>query len=71
MQVLKSSRRSFMKWVAAAPLLSQIAAADLYAKAAERSRQRSSAKCLHSPGGKDRHQLPRHVDLSEWVSGVS
>src|SRR3984893_673222 len=34
MQVLKSSRRSFMKWAAAAPLLSQIAVADLYAKAA-------------------------------------
>src|SRR6202142_4620399 len=34
MQVRKSSRRSFMKWAAAAPLLSQIAVADLYAKAA-------------------------------------
>ena len=34
MHVLNSSRRSFMKWVAAAPLLSQIAVADLYAKAA-------------------------------------
>jgi uncharacterized pyridoxal phosphate-dependent enzyme len=34
MDVLKSSRRSFMKWAAAAPLLSQIAVADLYAKAA-------------------------------------
>ena len=34
MHVLNSSRRSFMKWAAAAPLLSQIAAADLYAKAA-------------------------------------
>ncbi len=34
MQVLNSSRRSFMKWAAAAPLLSQIAVADLYAKAA-------------------------------------
>src|ERR1700739_260772 len=31
---LNSSRRSFMKWVAAAPLLSQIAVSDLYAKAA-------------------------------------
>jgi uncharacterized pyridoxal phosphate-dependent enzyme len=34
MHVLKSSRRSFMKWVAAAPLLGQIAVTDLYAKAA-------------------------------------
>ena len=34
MQVVNSSRRSFMKWVAAAPLISQIAVADLYAKAA-------------------------------------
>jgi len=34
MQDLNSSRRSFMKWVAAAPLLSQIAVSDLYAKAA-------------------------------------
>jgi uncharacterized pyridoxal phosphate-dependent enzyme len=34
MDVLKSNRRSFMKWAAAAPLLSQIAVADLYAKAA-------------------------------------
>src|SRR5579863_764394 len=34
MQVLNSRRRSFMKWAAAAPLLSQIAVADLYAKAA-------------------------------------
>ena len=34
MHVLNSSRRSFMKWAAAAPLLSQIAVADLYAKAA-------------------------------------
>jgi uncharacterized pyridoxal phosphate-dependent enzyme len=34
MQTLKSSRRSFMKWAAAAPLLSQIAVSDLYAKAA-------------------------------------
>src|SRR5271169_2507265 len=34
MHVMKSSRRSFMKWVAAAPLLGQIAVADLYAKAA-------------------------------------
>jgi uncharacterized pyridoxal phosphate-dependent enzyme len=34
MQTLNSSRRSFMKWVAAAPLLSQIAVSDLYAKAA-------------------------------------
>jgi len=34
MQVMKSSRRSFMRWVAAAPLLSQIAVTELYAKAA-------------------------------------
>jgi uncharacterized pyridoxal phosphate-dependent enzyme len=34
MHVMKSNRRSFMKWAAAAPLLSQIAVADLYAKAA-------------------------------------
>src|ERR1700728_474402 len=34
MQVPNSSRRSFMKWAAAAPLLSQIAVSDLYAKAA-------------------------------------
>src|ERR1700733_3947801 len=34
MYSLNSSRRSFMKWVAAAPLLSQIAVSDLYAKAA-------------------------------------
>jgi uncharacterized pyridoxal phosphate-dependent enzyme len=34
MHVMKPSRRSFMKWAAAAPLLSQIAVADLYAKAA-------------------------------------
>src|SRR5277367_3986392 len=34
MQVVKSSRRSFMKWAAAAPLLGQIAVSDLYAKAA-------------------------------------
>ena len=34
MQVLKSNRRSFMKWAAAAPLLGQIAVTDLYAKAA-------------------------------------
>jgi hypothetical protein len=34
MQVPNSSRRSFMKWAAAAPLLSQIAVANLYAKAA-------------------------------------
>jgi len=34
MQLLTPNRRSFMKWVAAAPLLSQIAATDLYAKAA-------------------------------------
>src|SRR5271170_6852404 len=34
MHDLNSSRRSFMKWVAAAPLLSQIAASDLYAQAA-------------------------------------
>lgn len=34
MNSLNSSRRSFMKWAAAAPLLSQIAASGLYAKAA-------------------------------------
>ena len=34
MHVMKSSRRSFMKWAAAAPLLGQIAVTDLYAKAA-------------------------------------
>jgi seryl-tRNA(Sec) selenium transferase len=34
MRVLKSSRRSFMKWAAAAPLLSQIAVRDLYSQAA-------------------------------------
>jgi uncharacterized pyridoxal phosphate-dependent enzyme len=34
MQAPNSSRRLFMKWVAAAPLLSQIAVSDLYAKAA-------------------------------------
>jgi seryl-tRNA(Sec) selenium transferase len=34
MHMTNSSRRSFMKWVAAAPLLSQIAARDLYAQAA-------------------------------------
>src|SRR6202046_2937720 len=34
MHVLNSSRRSCVKWAAAAPLLSQIAVADLYAKAA-------------------------------------
>ena len=34
MHSLSSSRRSFMKWVAAAPLLGQIAASDLYAKMA-------------------------------------
>src|SRR6204780_5886386 len=34
MHSLNSSRRSFMKWAAAAPLLSQIAMSDLYAKAA-------------------------------------
>ena len=34
MQIVKSSRRSFMKWAAAAPLLGQIAVTDLYAKAA-------------------------------------
>ena len=34
MHVPNSSRRSFMKWAAAAPLLSQIAVSDLYAKAA-------------------------------------
>src|SRR5271157_2388941 len=34
MHVINSSRRSFMKWAAAAPLLSQIAVANLYAKAA-------------------------------------
>jgi len=34
MQVLKPSRRSFMKWLAASPLLGQIAVTDLYAKAA-------------------------------------
>jgi uncharacterized pyridoxal phosphate-dependent enzyme len=34
MYALKPSRRSFMKWAAAAPLLGQIAVSDLYAKAA-------------------------------------
>src|ERR1700723_3036485 len=34
MYAMKPSRRSFMKWAAAAPLLSQIAVTDLYAKAA-------------------------------------
>lgn len=34
MNVPNYSRRSFVKWVAAAPLLSQIAVSDLYAKAA-------------------------------------
>src|SRR5262249_9104060 len=34
MYVLKSSRRSFIKWVTAVPLLGQIAVSDLYAKAA-------------------------------------
>lgn len=34
MNVPNHSRRSFVKWVAAAPLLSQIAVSDLYAKAA-------------------------------------
>src|ERR1700677_177049 len=34
MQVPNPSRRSFMKWVAASPLLGQIAVADLYAQAA-------------------------------------
>ena len=34
MHVTNSNRRSFMKWAAAAPLLGQIAATDLYAKAA-------------------------------------
>src|ERR1700735_1557702 len=34
MYTVSPNRRSFMKWVAAAPLLTQIAASDLYAKAA-------------------------------------
>ena len=34
MYTVNSNRRSFMRWVAAAPLLSQIAVSDLYAKAA-------------------------------------
>jgi L-seryl-tRNA(Ser) seleniumtransferase len=34
MYVLKSTRRSFIKWVTAAPLLGRIAASDLYTKAA-------------------------------------
>lgn len=34
MRLLTPNRRSFMKWAAAAPLLGQIAATDLYAKAA-------------------------------------
>ena len=66
-----SSRRSFVKFLAAAPLLSQIAARDLYAQAATAMGSRCKAKCLHPPRGEDRHQLPRHLDLSEWVSGVS
>ena len=44
MQFLNSSRRSFMKWAAAAPLLSQIAVSDLYAKAASAVGKRPSTK---------------------------
>src|SRR5713101_147445 len=34
-----------------------------------RDRQRTPAECIRSLGCEDRHQLPRHVDLPEWVSG--
>jgi len=71
MYSLNSSRRSFMKWVAAAPLLSQIAVSDLYAKAASAVAKDPRQNVYRPLWGKDRHQLPRNVDLPQWLSGVS
>ena len=59
-----SSRRSFIKLMAAAPLLSQIAARDLYAQAATAMGAGGKQNVYTRLGSKDRHQLPRHLDLS-------
>src|ERR1700683_3823080 len=52
MYAMKPSRRSFMKWAAAAPLLSQIAVTDLYAKAASAVGKDPRQNCYARLGGK-------------------
>ena len=66
-----SSRRSFVKLLAAAPLLSQIAARDLYAHASTAMGMGAKAERLFPARGEDSHQLPRHVDLSQWLAWSS
>ena len=68
---LGSSRRSFMKLAAAAPLFSQIAAQDLYAQAARCNRQGAAAKHICQAGSQNHHQLPGHLDVPEWFAGIS
>ena len=67
MKIGNSSRRSFVKVLAAAPLLTQIAARDLYAQAATAVGRDPRQNIYARLGRQDGHQLPGHVDLSQWV----
>ena len=66
-----SSRRSFVKLLAAAPLLTQIAARDLYAQATTAMGGCGLPERLLTAGRENSDQLPRHLDLSQWLPGVS
>ena len=66
-----SSRRSFMKLAAAAPLLSQIAAQNLYAQAATAIGKAPRQNVYSPPGSEDRYQLPWHLDLPQRIARIS
>jgi hypothetical protein len=62
-----SSRRSFVKLLAAAPLLTQIATRDLYAQATT-AMGVGAKQNVYSRRREDRHQLPR-TDLPQRLAG--
>ncbi len=68
MPIRNSSRRSFVKLLAAAPLLTQIAARDLYAQAASAVGRDPRNNVYSRLGGEDRHQLSRHMDVFERLA---
>jgi hypothetical protein len=64
------SRRSFIRFAAAAPLLGQIAARNVLASAAA-AVGKDPKQNVYTRLGKDRHQLPWHLDLPERLSRIS
>ena len=70
MSARNSSRRSFMKFVAAAPLLSQIAVAESLRSGGDRDRQGSPSECIRTVGCENGNQLSRNMDLPEWFSRI-